>query len=93
MSLTFQSIGVVYGDIGTSPLYVYESTFPDKIGSKEDILGVLSLIIYTLVLLPMLKYVFIVLRANDNGDGEFELLIKLISFFNSNLFKRQLFSC
>ena len=68
--LAFQSMGVVYGDIGTSPLYVFSSTFTDhKIENKDDIIGVLSLIIYTIVLIPLLKYVFIVLRANDNGDG------------------------
>jgi KUP system potassium uptake protein len=70
LSLAFQSIGIVYGDIGTSPLYVYASTFTEGINHDEDILGVLSLIIYTIVLVPMLKYVFIVLRANDNGDGK-----------------------
>lgn len=69
MSLAFQSIGVVYGDIGTSPLYVYASTFTERIKDTEDILGVLSLIIYTIALVPLLKYVFIVLLANDNGDG------------------------
>lgn len=69
LQLAFQSIGVVYGDIGTSPLYVYSSTFPDGIKHKDDILGVLSLIFYTITLLPVIKYVFIVLRANDNGDG------------------------
>ncbi|XP_041012634.1 potassium transporter 5-like [Juglans microcarpa x Juglans regia] len=69
LALAFQSLGVVYGDIGTSPLYVYSSTFTHEIGNKDDVLGVLSLIIYTIALLPMLKYVFIVLRANDNGDG------------------------
>ncbi|XP_021678668.2 potassium transporter 5 isoform X2 [Hevea brasiliensis] len=79
LSLAFQSIGVVYGDIGTSPLYVYASTFPDKINAKEDIFGVLSLIIYTIVLLPMLKYVFIVLKANDNGDGGTFALYSLLS--------------
>ncbi|KAK6922481.1 Potassium transporter [Dillenia turbinata] len=71
LSLAFQSIGVVYGDIGTSPLYVFASTFPGGIRDTNDILGVLSLIIYTLALVPMLKYVFIVLWANDNGDGEY----------------------
>ncbi|XP_070044591.1 potassium transporter 5-like [Nicotiana tomentosiformis] len=69
LSLAFQSVGVIYGDIGTSPLYVYASTFTDNIGHKDDILGVLSLIIYTIILVPMTKYVFIVLWANDNGDG------------------------
>ncbi|KAL6968467.1 high affinity potassium transporter [Sarracenia purpurea var. burkii] len=69
MHLAFQSIGVVYGDIGTSPLYVYSSTFTSGIKHNDDILGVLSLILYTLTLIPVLKYVFIVLQANDNGDG------------------------
>ncbi|KAK2992675.1 hypothetical protein RJ640_014925 [Escallonia rubra] len=78
LSLAFQSIGVIYGDIGTSPLYVYSSTFTDGIHNIDDILGVLSLIIYTLILVPMLKYVFIVLRANDNGDGGTFALYSLI---------------
>jgi KUP system potassium uptake protein len=64
---------VVYGDIGTSPLYVYSSTFPDGVRHPDDLLGVLSLILYTLILIPMLKYVFVVLHANDNGDGELVL--------------------
>lgn len=77
--LAFQSIGIVYGDIGTSPLYVYASTFSQgKIHNKDDILGVLSLIIYTIALVPMLKYVFIVLWANDNGDGGTFALYSLI---------------
>jgi len=70
LSLAFQSIGVIYGDIGTSPLYVYSSTFPNSINDQEDVIGVLSLIIYTIALIPMIKYVFIVLWANDNGDGK-----------------------
>ncbi|CAK8562661.1 unnamed protein product [Lathyrus sativus] len=78
LSLAFQSIGIVYGDIGTSPLYVYASTFTDGIKNRDDILGVLSLIIYTIVLIPMLKYVFIVLWANDNGNGGAFALYSLI---------------
>ena len=70
LQLAFQSIGIVYGDIGTSPLYVYASTFSKGINHNDDILGVLSLIFYTLTLIPLIKYVLIVLRANDNGDGE-----------------------
>lgn len=69
LHLAFQSIGVVYGDIGTSPLYVFSSTFSDGIKNTEDILGVLSLILYTLTLIPLLKYVLVVLHANDNGQG------------------------
>jgi KUP system potassium uptake protein len=70
LQLAFQSIGVVYGDVGTSPLYVYSSTFPDGVKHPDDLVGVLSLMLYTLILIPMLKYVFIVLYANDNGDGK-----------------------
>jgi KUP system potassium uptake protein len=50
-------------------LYVFSSTFTDGIKHNDDILGVLSLIFYTLTLIPLLKYVFFVLRATDNGDG------------------------
>ena len=70
LHLAFQSVGIIYGDIGTSPLYVYSSTFPDGIKYNDDLLGVLSLIIYTLIIIPMLKYVFIVLYADDNGELE-----------------------
>nr|GEW69626.1 potassium transporter 19-like [Tanacetum cinerariifolium] len=81
LKLAFQSIGVVYGDIGTSPLYVYASTFTDGIKHKDDILGVLSIIFYTITLIPVIKYVVIVLRANDHGDGgTFALYSKLCRY-------------
>ena len=50
--------------------YVYASTFTNGIKHNDDILGVLSLIFYTLTLIPLFKYVFIVLKANDNGEGK-----------------------
>ncbi|KAI5058851.1 hypothetical protein GOP47_0027021 [Adiantum capillus-veneris] len=68
--LAFQSIGVVYGDVGTSPLYVFSSTFPNgSLPSHHDILGCVSLIFWTLMLLPLVKYALIVMNANDNGNG------------------------
>lgn len=70
LHLAFQSVGIIYGDVGTSPLYAISSTFPDGIKNHDDLLGVLSLILYTLILIPMVKYVFIVLYADDNGDGK-----------------------
>ncbi|KAJ0046295.1 hypothetical protein Pint_05572 [Pistacia integerrima] len=73
LGLAFKSLGVVYGDIGTSPLYVFSSTFPDGVQNKDDILGVLSLIFYTIVLVPLVKYVCIVLWCNDHGDEDREL--------------------
>ncbi|CAH2034671.1 unnamed protein product [Thlaspi arvense] len=69
LQLSFQSLGVVYGDLGTSPLYVFYNTFPRGIKDPEDIIGALSLIIYSLTLIPLLKYVFVVCKANDNGQG------------------------
>ncbi|KAK9989424.1 hypothetical protein SO802_029663 [Lithocarpus litseifolius] len=70
LRLAFQSLGVVYGDLGTSPLYVFYNTFPSgKVDDPEDVVGALSLIIYSLTLIPLLKYVFVVCRANDNGQG------------------------
>lgn len=69
LRLAYQSLGVVYGDLGTSPLYVFYNTFPHRVKDREDVIGALSLIIYSLTLVPLLKYVFVVLRANDNGQG------------------------
>lgn len=69
LQLAFQSLGVVYGDLGTSPLYVFYNTFPDGKVEKQDLMGALSLIIYSLTLIPLLKYVLIVCRASDNGQG------------------------
>ncbi|KAF9600223.1 hypothetical protein IFM89_005047 [Coptis chinensis] len=69
LRLAFQSLGIVYGDLGTSPLYVFYNTFPGGIDDLEDVIGALSMIIYSLTLIPLLEYVFVVLRANDNDQG------------------------
>ncbi|KAL4202679.1 hypothetical protein AMTRI_Chr02g222320 [Amborella trichopoda] len=77
LKLAFQSIGVVYGDLGTSPLYVYPGIFQDGIKHKDDVLGVLSLILYTLILIPFVKYVFIVLQAMTMGKSILLLMTML----------------
>ncbi|KAF0931426.1 hypothetical protein E2562_004553 [Oryza meyeriana var. granulata] len=72
LSLAYQSLGVVYGDLSTSPLYVYKAAFAEDIQhseTNEEILGVLSFVFWTLTLVPLLKYVCVVLRADDNGEG------------------------
>ncbi|KAJ1261073.1 hypothetical protein BS78_09G000300 [Paspalum vaginatum] len=79
LRLAFQCVGVLYGDIGTSPLYVYSSTFTGGIRHTDDPLGVLSLIIYSFLLFTIIKYVYIALRANDDGDGGTLALYSLIS--------------
>ncbi|XP_030465657.1 potassium transporter 2-like isoform X1 [Syzygium oleosum] len=81
MLLAYQSLGVVYGDLSISPLYVYESTFAEDIQhseTNEEIYGVLSFVFWTLTLVPLFKYVFIVLRADDNGEGGTFALYSLI---------------
>ena len=72
-SLAVGSIGVVYGDIGTSPIYALKEAVKSGTGAglriDESVLGVLSLIIWLLLLIVTLKYVFILLRADNNGEG------------------------
>ncbi|KAJ1292422.1 hypothetical protein BS78_02G390200 [Paspalum vaginatum] len=79
--LAYQSLGVVYGDLSISPLYVYKSTFAEDIThseTNEEIFGALSFVFWTLTLIPLLKYVTIVLRADDNGEGGTFALYSLI---------------
>ncbi|XP_019433355.1 PREDICTED: potassium transporter 7-like [Lupinus angustifolius] len=77
--LVFQTLGVVFGDVGTSPLYTFSVMFRKApINGNEDILGALSLVLYTLILIPLLKYVLVVLRANDDGEGGTFALYSLI---------------
>ena len=72
-ALMIGSIGVVYGDIGTSPLYAFREAInaASASGSPEPgiVLGVLSLILWTLIIVVTLKYVVILLRADNNGEG------------------------
>ncbi|XP_010551955.1 PREDICTED: potassium transporter 4 [Tarenaya hassleriana] len=70
--LAYQSFGVVYGDLSTSPLYVYSSTFIGKLQkhkNEEAVFGAFSLIFWTLTLIPLLKYVLVLLSADDSGEG------------------------
>ncbi|CAI8585875.1 unnamed protein product [Vicia faba] len=76
LTLAYQSLGVVYGDLSTSPLYVYKTSFSGKLSLKEDdeeILGVLSFIFWTFTVIALFKYVFIVMSAGDNGEGHAKL--------------------
>jgi KUP system potassium uptake protein len=73
-ALTLGSIGVVYGDIGTSPLYalresVLAAVGPGAAASETIVLGILSLIIWALILVVTVKYVVILLRADNHGEG------------------------
>ncbi|XP_060215738.1 putative potassium transporter 12 [Lycium barbarum] len=87
LSLAFQTLGVVYGDMGTSPLYVFSDVFSKvPITSEVDVLGALSIVFYTIALIPLMKYVFIVLKANDSGEGgTFALYSLICRYANVNL--------
>ncbi|MCX8019280.1 MAG: KUP/HAK/KT family potassium transporter [Chitinophagaceae bacterium] len=63
------ALGIIYGDIGTSPLYVFNSIVSNRIVSEELIIGSLSCIIWTLTIQTTLKYVVLVLRADNRGEG------------------------
>jgi KUP system potassium uptake protein len=73
LALALGSVGVVYGDIGTSPLYAFREAATaasgDQIVSRSVVLGVLSLIVWALIITVTLKYVLILLRADNNGEG------------------------
>ena len=72
-ALTLGSIGVVFGDIGTSPLYAFREAVHNASNggavSREIVLGVLSLILWSLIVVVTIKYVLLLLRADNNGEG------------------------
>lgn len=80
--LAYQSVGAIYGDIGTSPLYVYSSVFTDA-PDYESLLQVLSLVLWSLTIMVTFKYVFIILRADNEGEGGtfscYSLLTRFVS--------------
>ncbi|MFN4285363.1 MAG: KUP/HAK/KT family potassium transporter [Lacibacter sp.] len=63
------ALGIIYGDIGTSPLYVFNAIVGQRVVSETLIIGTLSLILWTLTLQTTLKYVTLVLRADNRGEG------------------------
>ncbi|MFI5001602.1 MAG: potassium transporter Kup [Reyranellales bacterium] len=81
-ALTLAALGVVFGDIGTSPLYTVKECFSEFTGLKpipEDVLGILSLITWALIIVVTLKYVLVVMRADNRGEGGVLALMALVS--------------
>jgi KUP system potassium uptake protein len=72
------TLGIIYGDIGTSPLYVLKAILEHKVVSEELILGALSCIFWTLTLQTTFKYVILTLQADNNGEGGIFSLYALI---------------
>ena len=80
-ALSVAAIGVVYGDIGTSPLYTLKEVFSPAHGiatSHENVLGILSLIFWSLLIVVSLKYVVFIMRADNRGEGGIMALIALM---------------
>ncbi|MEO9020938.1 MAG: KUP/HAK/KT family potassium transporter [Ginsengibacter sp.] len=72
------ALGIVYGDLGTSPLYVFNAIIRDRLITPELILGGLSCIIWTLTLQTTIKYIILTLKADNNGEGGIFSLYALI---------------
>ena len=81
LSLTLAAVGVVYGDIGTSPLYALKEVFAEgRVPlTPENILGVLSLVFWTLTVVVSVKYVVLILRADNHGEGGLIAMLALAS--------------
>ncbi len=81
LPLTLTALGVVYGDIGTSPLYAIREAFFGSHAvppSHENVLGVLSFVLYALLLIISIKYIVVVMRADNQGEGGILALTALL---------------
>jgi KUP system potassium uptake protein len=79
--LAFTALGVVYGDIGTSPLYAFREAFHPEHGVRptmDAVYGVLSLIVWSLILIVSIKYISLVMRADNQGEGGILALLALV---------------
>ncbi len=80
-ALTLGAVGVVYGDIGTSPIYAFREALKATgaaVPGPAEVLGILSLLIWTLILIVTVKYVFLLLRADNRGEGGILALYTLV---------------
>ncbi len=80
-TLSVAALGVVYGDIGTSPLYALHETFYGPLGippTPENVLGVLSLVFWSLILVVTIKYHIVIIRADNKGEGGVLALMALV---------------
>jgi len=76
--LSYLTIGIVYGDVGTSPLYTFSSIFTSP-PSESDVMGGLSLVLWAYILIVLVKYMTFILMADDNGEGGTFAMYALLS--------------
>ena len=85
MALSLAALGVVFGDIGTSPLYAIREIFTISnnilVLNEANMLGILSIIFWSLILIVSVKYITFIMRANNNGEGG---IMALLSLANQN---------
>ena len=82
IALAAGAVGIVFGDIGTSPIYAFRETFHGHhrlIGGDLEILGVLSLIFWSMMIVVTIKYVAVIMRADNKGEGGSLALLALIN--------------
>lgn len=77
-ALTFGALGIVYGDIGTSPIYALKESLLNAGSARSDIFGVVSLLFWSLMLVVTIKYLLFVLRADNGGEGGILALFSLL---------------
>src|SRR4051812_7507791 len=77
LSLSIGALGVVYGDIGTSPLYAFKECLGHGLSGQADIVGVLSLILWSLFSLISVKYLWQIMRADNQGEGGILTILSL----------------
>jgi KUP system potassium uptake protein len=91
-TLSLAALGVVYGDIGTSPLYAFKLCFngPHAIAaSSHNVLGVLSLILWSLILVVSIKYLLFVMQAHNRGEGGIIALVALLNPWHAASWSRR----
>ncbi|WP_180901494.1 potassium transporter Kup [Martelella soudanensis] len=77
-ALSVSALGIVYGDIGTSPLYAFRTALGMATPDETSVLGILSMIVWSLVIVVSLKYLLLVMRADNNGEGGVLALLALL---------------
>src|SRR5580704_5529257 len=84
-TLALGALGVVYGDIGTSPLYTMKTALDWGGGATPEVaIGMLSLIVWTLLITTSIKYVAVVMRADNDGEGGILALMSLLGIKHGN---------
>ncbi|MBU6509090.1 MAG: potassium transporter Kup [Gammaproteobacteria bacterium] len=91
LTLSLGALGIVFGDLGTSPLYTFSSAFSSGYGlsmTPENVLGVVSLVLWTLIIIVCIKYAVFVLRADNKGEGGILALLALLDPWRAPRSKR-----